>query len=46
MINNIVTIQNNITPIHPNLGKLKNQLAILYQMLCVTETEMLTDVEN
>jgi hypothetical protein len=46
VINNIVVIQNNISPIHPNLRKLKNQLAILYQMFCVTETEMLTDVEN
>ncbi len=46
VINNIVAIQNNISPIHPNLRKLKNQLAILYQMICVTETEMLTDVEN
>jgi hypothetical protein len=46
VINNIVTIQNNITPIHPNLRKLKNQLAMLYQMICVTETEMLTEVEN
>jgi hypothetical protein len=46
VINNIVVIQNNILPIHPNLRKLKNQLAILYQMFCVTETEMLTDVEN
>ena len=45
VINNIVVIQNNISPIHPNL-KLKKQLAILYQMICVTETEMLTDVEN
>ncbi len=42
VINNIVVIQNNISPIHPNLRKLKNQLA----MFCVTETEMLTDVEN
>lgn len=46
VINNIVVIQNNISPIHPNLRKLKNQLAILYQMFCVTETEMLTDIEN
>jgi hypothetical protein len=46
VINNIVVIQNNISPIHPNLRRLKNQLAILYQMFCVTETEMLTDVEN
>ncbi len=46
VINNIVVIQNNISPIHPNLRKLKNQLAILYQMICVTETEMLTDIEN
>jgi hypothetical protein len=46
VINNIVVIQNNISPIHPNLRKLKNQLAILYQMCCVTETEMLTDVEK
>ncbi len=46
VINNIVVIQNNILPIHPNLRKLKNQLAILYQMICVTETEMLTDIEN
>ncbi len=46
VFNNIVVIQNNILPIHPNLRKLKNQLAILYQMFCVTETEMLTDVEN
>jgi hypothetical protein len=46
VLNNIVVIQDNITPIHPNLRKLKNQLAILYQMICVTETEMLTDVEN
>ncbi len=46
VINNIVVIQNNISPIHLNLRKLKNQLAILYQMICVTETEMLTDSEN
>ena len=46
VINSIVVIQNNISPIHPNLRKLKNQLAILYQMFCVTETEMLTDIEN
>ena len=46
VINNIVVIQNNISPIHPNLRKLKNQPAILYQMFCVTETEMLTDIEN
>ncbi len=46
VINNIVVIQNNISPIHHNLRKLKNQLAILYQMICVTETEMLTDSEN
>ena len=46
VINNIVVIQNNISPIHPNLRKLKNRLAILYQMICVTETEMLTDGEN
>jgi len=46
VINNIVVIQNNILPIHPNLRKLKNQLAILYQMICMTESEMLTDVEN
>ncbi len=46
VINNIVVIQNNISPIHPNLRKLKNQLAILYQMICVTETEMLTDIET
>jgi hypothetical protein len=46
VINNIVIIQNNISPIHPSLRKLKNQLAILYQMFCVTETEMLTDVKN
>ena len=29
VLNNIVVIQNNISPIHPNLRKLKNQLAIL-----------------
>ncbi len=46
VIYNIVVIKNNISPIHPNLRKLKNQLAILYQMICVTETEMVTDVEN
>ena len=46
VINDIAQIQNSNPQINLTLRKLKNQLAFLYQMMCVTELETLTDNEN